>query len=359
MKRALLIGFLSLICLVFSVNAQNNAGKFAIMVEKAELYSEPNVASPILGSIGKKSGIVWGTYNTDGSWVYICRNSGIQDGWVMSCVCADEAYADNPYGFDYESCYKINKEFAEGKISQERFAKMLSNLQNYRDVNYGMSSFKESYGGVFQGNWIVSPAPTNVMNIIIAILVIGGVIAFALQKFFGIRLPFFSKHHVILLLLGVVEVLFMIHPYGVSGLDQSNALILLLVQLLMIRRVITRSYRYSVARRYAMISLACMAVALIIFICSVGVVEFVTMLIETILGTILTLAIVAVIGILVYGYFTAPASSSADSNSQDELPQVCKFCKHFDRTSGVCYMDIDNPKRKNPNHDTCSRFDWY
>ncbi len=346
-----------LVFVALGVEAQD-IQKWAIMVEKAELHSEPNVSSPIVGYVKRSEGTVIGDLNKDGSWLHVRKSGSGASGWVMSCVSEDPKNADNPYNFDYETCYKINKEFAEGKISQERFAAMLSNLQNYRDVNDGMSDFEEETPNALQGSWIMSPAPAGIMHMIIAILIVGGVIGVLLQKFLAIRLPILSKLHVILLMLGIFEVLFMIHPYGVSGVDQINALILLVVQSLLIRRVVTRSYRYEAARRYAMISLYCMVAAIIIFICRVGVVEFIGMAIDTVVGTILTLAVVVAIGVLVYGFFTAPSSSDS-GNSPNELPEVCKFCKHFDRSSNKCYMDINNPKRKNPNHDTCSRFDLW
>ena len=331
--------------------------KWAIMVEKAELYSEPSVTSPIVGYVKKSEGTVIGELNRDGSWLHVKKSGSGTSGWVMSCVSVDAAQADNTYGFDYEACYKINKEFAEGKISQDRFAAMLSNLHNNRDVNYGMNRYKEKESGGLEEKWIASSAAVKALKVVIAILILGAIAGYALRRFLGIRLPIVSNISIMLLLLGIVEVLYMIHPYGVGSVDFVNTLIIILVQLLLIRGVVS-SNRFGMARSNAFISLACLVVAIIIYICNVGVVHFIGILFDTVLGSILMVGLLVVIGIIIFGAVTAPASSGS-ADSPKDLPEVCKFCRHFDRSSGECYMDIDNPQRKNPNHDTCSHFDWY
>lgn len=355
MKRGVLVLLVMVLC-TLGVEAQE-IQKWAIMVEKAELYSEPSVTSPIVGYVKKSEGSVIGELNRDGSWLHVKKSGSGASGWVLSCVSVDAAQADNTNGFDYEACYKINKEFAEGKISQERFAAMLNNLHNNRDVNYGMNRYKENESGGLEERWIASSAAVNALNMVIAILVLGAIAGYALRIFLGIRLPIVSNISIMLLLLGIVEVLYMIHPYGVGSVDFVNTLILILVQLLLIRGVVNLN-RHGMARSNAFISLACLVVVIIIYICNVGIVDFIGILVDTVLGSILMVGLLVVIGIIIYGAVTAPASSGS-ADSPKDLPEVCKFCRHFDRSSGVCYMDIDNPKRKNPNHDTCSRFDWY
>ena len=346
-----------LFCMVaLGIEAQE-VQKWAIMVEKAELYSEPNVTSPIKGYVSKSDVAVIGELNKDGSWLHVKRSANGVTGWVMSCVCVDATQANNTYGFDYETCYKINKELAEGKISQERFGAMLTNLQNYRDVNYGMSRFKEDKRGSLQERWIFSAESIDKLNIAIIILILGAAVGYILYRFFGIYITFLNKGHIIALILGIIQVLYVLHPYGVSNFKMINALALIAIQFILIKRGIYFRGLLRV-KPYAIATLGCIAVAAIIYICKVGIVETVSILFESIVGAILNLVILGIIGVIVYGYFTAPSSSSS-ADSPEELPEVCKFCKHFDRTSGVCYMDIDNPKRKNPNHDTCSRFDWY
>lgn len=174
----LLVGLLS-----SNVNAQQWQNDWYIMVEKAELFAEPDVNSAIVGYVYKSESPQSLLFNTDGSWAKM--NVGNKTGWVMTCVC--QSGHNNSYGFDHETCYKLNKQLGKDEITQKEFAQKFDKLQgDSSDLEECLEADCVSPDDAENTSLKIFPEKIGIVKLAIVILwiicLVSFILVFALQK---------------------------------------------------------------------------------------------------------------------------------------------------------------------------------
>ncbi len=337
MKKITYLRFL-MVMLCCSIAVSAIANQMYIMVEKAELHRDPDINSPIVGYVYKSDTPKSCNLNKDGSWAQMKASGTATEGWVMTCVCKEGN--NEPYGFDYETCYELNKAFAKGEITQEEFSKKLYNLQNYYAVDEDIEEFcdveeDESMAYVQENSWV------SLEFLIIAIIALWIVcwISFVLSLSPSARV---LKHTgLYILLLGACEILFVLHPDAPTNL-RTGRMIEILV--LVVGQLFIIALRVSSARntfeKFCMRVGALMLFAAIgIFIYNFGVGNFVWSVVESVIGIILLIIVGAVV---VMAIKAPPSKKRKDEGPEENKYETCGYCRYFDNGEGFCHYHRAN-----------------
>lgn len=260
------------------------------------------------------------------------------EGWVMTCVCKEGN--NESYGFDYETCYKINKEWAKGEISQEVFAEKLSNLQNNLPVDEEVEEFCDveedgSMDYAQENSWV----SRNFLIIAIIALWIVSLISFVLSLSPSARV---LKHTgIYILLLGACEILFVLHPDAPTSLRTGRMieiLVLVVGQLLMIAIRVT-SARNAFEKLSMRVGALMLFAAIGIFIYNIGVGNFLWSVVEAIIGIILLIIVGAVV---VMAIKAPPSKKRKDEGPEENKYETCGYCRYFDNGEGFCHYHRAN-----------------
>lgn len=337
MKKITCLRFLMvMLCCCVAVSAIAN--QMYIMVDKAELHSEPDINSPIVGYVYKSDTPKSCNLNKDGSWAQMQASDAATEGWVMTCVCKEGN--NESYGFDYETCYKINKEWAKGEISQEVFAEKLSNLQNNLPVDEEVEEFCDieedgSMDYAQENSWV----SRNFLIIAIIALWIVSLISFVLSLSPSARV---LKHTgLYILLLGACEILFVLHPDAPTSLRTGRMieiLVLVVGQLLMIAIRVT-SARNAFEKLSMRVGALMLFAAIGIFIYNIGVGNFLWSVVEAIIGIILLIIVGAVV---VMAIKAPPSKKRKDEGPEENKYETCGYCRYFDNGEGFCHYHRAN-----------------
>lgn len=323
---ALILGLLSL-----SVNAQQWQNDWYIMVEKAELFAEPDVKSAIVGYVGKSDAPQSLLLNSDGSWAKM--KSGNTTGWVMTCVC-QQGHNDS-YGFDYEACYKLNKQLEKGQISQAVFAKKLAQLQNSSDFEdcSEVDSYDDAADVAENPGLNILPEKIGVIRLAIVILWIICVVSFILA--FVLRKAKLSG--LLLLLLGLAELMYVLHPdlnTHLSGGRMIEHLVIALSQLIMI--VLMRALsRTAFDRGFMSVNGLLLIGVMVVFVSRYGLGAFLLSLLDSIIGIIL----LVIVGAFVVMAIKAPPtkkSKKASKKDEDNEYGPCRNCRFYINSEDHC-----------------------
>lgn len=337
MKKITYLRFL-MVMLCCSIAVSAIANQMYIMVEKAELHNEPDINSPIVGHVYKSGTPKSCKLNSDGSWAQMKASDTATEGWVMACVCKEGN--NESYGFDYETCYKINKEWAKGEISQEEFSKKLYNLQNYYAVDEDIEEFcdiEEDASIVYaQKNSLIS-----LKFLIIAIIALWLVclLSFVLSLSPSARI---LKHTgIYILLLGACEILFVLHPDAPVNLRTGRMIeILVLVAgqlfIIALKRDSARNTFEKISMRIGALMLFA---AIGIFIYNYGVGNFVWSVAEAIIGIILLIIVGAVVVMVIKA---PPSKKRKDEGPEENKYETCHYCRYFDNGEGFCHYHRAN-----------------
>lgn len=336
---ALILSLLSL-----SVNAQQWQNDWYIMVEKAELFAEPDVESAIVGYVYKSDEPQSLLFNSDGSWAKM--KSGGNTGWVMTCVC--QSGNNKSYGFDYEACYKLNKQLEKGQISQAVFAQKLAELQKNSDFEdcFEVDSDYDAADATKSAGLNIIPEKIGVIQLAIAILwiicLVSFILVFALQK---------SKlSGILLLLLGLAELMYVLHPdldTHLSGGRMIEHLVIALSQLIMIVLMIASS-RTSFERGFMSVNGLLLIGIMVVFVSRYGLGAFLLSLLDSIIGIIL----LVIVGAFVVMAIKAPPtkkSKKAPKKEEDDQYEPCRSCRFYINREDHCAY---HNTRKDPD-DSC------
>lgn len=338
-----------MLCLVtLSVNAEKWESEWYIMVEKAELHSTPDINSPIVGHVYKGEKPLSGRMTTDGSWVLMKASGTKNEGWVMSCVCESSKNSYSYSHFDYETCYQLNKALAKGEISQEEFAKKLYNLQNYYAVDEDFEEFcdiEEDSSIVYaqENSWIS-------LNVLIIAIIVLWLISWA--GLFLSFIPVIKHTSIYILLLGVSEILFVLHPDTPTDLLSGRMIeiLVLVVGQLLLLAFHGVSAKNTFDKFSARMGVLMLLVAIGIVIYRYGVINVFVSLIEAIIGIIS----IIVMGAIVRMIIKAPPSKPRKNDGTKESPyRKCYYCGYYDGSRGYC----ERSKGSTSANSVCSYFD--
>ena len=331
MKKSLGLRFLMLVlCCFVAVSAF--ASKMYIMVEKAELHSEPNINSPIVGYVYKSDKPIIGDYNSDGSWVKTTASGSNKSGWVMSCICKEGN--NESYGFDYETCYAINKALAKGEISQETFAVMLSKLQNSEPDYGGEECYDEL--DILEVDADTSSSVKSTIEdqaIIICAIIILWLLSIG-SFVLSLLIPKLRTTGVLLLLLGLCELCYVLLPDSIPNFPVKRMIELVVITGVQLILLILNRFdsRNALEKLIARTTIVMMIASIVIFVWRYGVGNFFVSLVEAVIGIILLVILFAIVRMVI----KAPPSKPQEKKEKEEEEETCSDCRYFDSDYNKC-----------------------
>lgn len=336
----LLIGLLSL-----NVNAQQWQNDWYIMVEKAELFAEPDVNSAIVGYVYKSESPQSLLFNTDGSWAKM--NVGNKTGWVMTCVC--QSGHNDSYGFDYETCYKLNKQLEKGEITQKEFAQKFNELQgNSSDIDECLEADCVSPDAAENTRLNIFPEKIGIVKLAVVILWIICLVSFILV--FALRKAKLSG--LMLLLLGLAELMYVLHPdldTHLSGGRMIEHLVIALSQLIMI--VLMRASSRTVFEKgFMLVNGLLLLGIMVIFVGRYGLGAFLLSLLDSIVGIILLVIVGAFVVMAIKAPPTKKSPKAPKKDEDDYGP--CRNCRLYVDQESYC---AHHRMRKDPG-DSCEYY---